>query len=219
MQKNKFNSLAEATSSRMAIILKRLMKISMSSAFSIMSDKVFKKVAITCLLGILLLGFCQLVRKISFKKCSINLSINLFKASGYMEISLDQCEQVEANKALVDWSELRVKKLNKTFRGLTGNMSVNIDMGNDFLLGLNTYVKQGGEYRLSPFKMPPRPLCEVVEADVSYYNEIAAESNLPLPFSCPIKKVYFYFFQHSFNFINIILFLRDFINFVLIFHL
>lgn len=146
---------------------------------------------IPCIFGVFLLHFSSFV--------SLNLKIfnplsnffNLIKGLGYVELNLDYCEQVESDKEnCVDWSDLRVKKLNKTFRGIVGTTIFNVEFGNEFFLSGTAYVKQGGEYRMMPFKLPEIPFCDIVRDDFYYYDAIAAQSDLPQPFSCPMPKVF-----------------------------
>lgn len=115
-----------------------------------------------------------------------------------MEITLQHCEQLEAEKeSFADFSDLRIRKLNRTLRGLTGNVNANVELGNDYLLSATGYIKQGGEYRKLPYKMPEKRFCEIIEQYNNYYEEIAADSNLPVPFSCPLPEVFEFTFSSN----------------------
>lgn len=57
-------------------------------------------------------------------------------------------------------------------------------MENSVLCHVTAYKKQGGEYRLMPYKIK-KPLCEFLEEDKYFYDDFCANSTMINPFPCP----------------------------------
>ena len=51
------------------------------------------------------------------------------------------------------------------------------------------YLKQGGEYRELPYKLPKKPICDFVNEDSFFIPKTVNVSDITLPFSCPMKVV------------------------------
>ena len=96
----------------------------------------------------------------------------------------------------MDWEGVKVKKINKT-RSIIGEVIFYQAVGNEIILDGNAYVKQGGEYRLMPFKQPKKPLCEFFQDDDYVYPKLAEASDFPLDIkaNCPLKAVNFVMFE------------------------
>lgn len=63
--------------------------------------------------------------------------------SAYWDVILDHCDVLEQNKQFLDWSGLKVRKINKTTRALSGSAVTVKELGDDtFFEGL-IYRKMG----------------------------------------------------------------------------
>lgn len=115
---------------------------------------------------------------------TILLSLGIFlKVSAYLDIEILKVEQLSDNK-YVDYSGLYVKKVNKT-KKLFGNTTYHIDLDNTFFIGATVYMKQGGEYRLMPFKLKKKEICDFYNEDKFFYDEMCKFSDWEIPFKCP----------------------------------
>lgn len=104
----------------------------------------------------------------------------------FIEIILDRCVQLEGDREnFIDASNLKVKKLNRTTRGIVGNLTFHVPLDNSYLAEATVYKKQGGEYRLMPFRYPPTGLCTAVNTDKVWYPDFVKVSDLPYPMPCP----------------------------------
>jgi hypothetical protein len=63
-------------------------------------------------------------------------------------------------------TNIKVKKIPGTkSRGLFGPVFVHGPVDNTFEVMIKIYIKQGGEYRLSPYKVPEHPICDAYNND------------------------------------------------------
>lgn len=93
----------------------------------------------------------------------------------------------------MDFSNFKVRKVDGV-RKIVAIMTINSELGNNFVLEVVFYKKQGGEYRKMPFKFLPKPFCDLVSGteEMSFYEEVLDASDLPRkPNFCPIPKVTF----------------------------
>ena len=51
------------------------------------------------------------------------------------------------------------------------------------------YLKQGGEYRLLPFKLPKKALCDFVNEDIYFLPKAVNVTDITFPVSCPLETV------------------------------
>lgn len=53
------------------------------------------------------------------------------------------------------------------------------------------FVKQGGEYRLMPYRITPNPLCKFCAEDKYVYPDLAKGSDFPedIESECPLQPV------------------------------
>lgn len=102
---------------------------------------------------------------------------------------MQHCEQLEGAQEFVDATAIKVKKLNKTTRGFYGQVVVKVPIDEKYDLEANAFVKQGGEYRLMPFKLRRTNLCKAAKDDIYFYPDFAVAANFPLPFECPLPAV------------------------------
>lgn len=89
----------------------------------------------------------------------------------------------------MDWTNLKVKKLNKTTRGLVGNVTVHKPLDKSYLVEIAFFLKQGGEYRKSPYKLAKRSIYDFLKDDEYFYPDMAKVSNFPYPAVDPFPKV------------------------------
>lgn len=106
-----------------------------------------------------------------------------------MDIELKLVEQLN-DRTYIDYSSLKVRKVNKT-RMIIGNTTYNIPLDDTFLSSVAVYVKQGNQYRLMPFKIPKKPNSKFYNDDKMYYPDLAAVSDMPIPYPNPFPVVCF----------------------------
>lgn len=85
---------------------------------------------------------------------------------------------------------MKVRKVNGT-RKLFGYVVYHIPVGNDFDAEGFAYIKQGGEYRRLPFKVPKKKFCDFFFQELYFYPEFRKVSDFPPPDYkyCPLANV------------------------------
>jgi hypothetical protein len=107
----------------------------------------------------------------------------------YIDVDLRDMRQT-LGKEVVDMSSLKVKKLNKTTRGIVGNFIIKAtDVGNSMQVATQFWKKQGGEYRKLPYKLPSKNLCDFFNEDIYFIPEILKVSNVLSPLPSPVPSV------------------------------
>lgn len=107
-----------------------------------------------------------------------------------MEVELQRVEQIAIDKDdCIDWTNFKVRKVNKTARGLFGTAMHNIAIDNTYKAEVLISVKQGGEYRSMPYRLPKKGFCDFIEGETYFYPDIAKVSDFPKPLNCPMRKV------------------------------
>ena len=82
----------------------------------------------------------------------ISIRTNFYhKVSAYMEVDIANVEQLN-ELTYFDFTKVYVRKVNK-IRKIFGNATYKIPLDNTFLCEILVYKKQGGEYRLLPYKI------------------------------------------------------------------
>jgi hypothetical protein len=95
-----------------------------------------------------------------------------------------------SGEAFVDFTNLKVKKIPGTkSRGLFGSVIVHGDIDNTFKIMCKFYIKQGGEYRLMPYKFPPQAVLDTFNNDKYFAPDFIKVSNFTQPLSSPVPKV------------------------------
>lgn len=100
-----------------------------------------------------------------------------------MDIEIIKIEQLD-EPTYVDYTQLHVKKVNKT-RKLFGNTTYHIALDNTYTCEALVYMKQGGEYRLMPYKLKKKAICDFYTEDTMFYAEMCQYSTWKVPFECP----------------------------------
>lgn len=141
---------------------------------------------VTSLSFLCLLGAFFSVNILKLKKWKkINLAFS--KAFGFMDLELQRFEQLNGTD-FSDWSQLKVRRVNKD-RKFVGNITVHTALLNFYEMEFQFYKKQGGGYRLLPYRIPKKAFCDTFRDDVYFYPELVAASDFEMPPPCPIKKV------------------------------
>jgi Protein of unknown function (DUF1091) len=65
-----------------------------------------------------------------------------------------------------------------------GNYTVLKPLTNDIDVNIFAYKKQGGEYRLMPYKIHKRT-CDLFQQDIYFYEDMCKYSTHPYPYPCP----------------------------------
>lgn len=104
-----------------------------------------------------------------------------------MDIEVQRLEQLNGTN-WADWSNLKTRRVDKD-RKLFGNITIHTDIDNSYLIEFRTYKKQGGEYRLLPYRLPKKKFCDAIRDDDVVYPDLAAVSDFEMPAPCPYKKV------------------------------
>lgn len=99
----------------------------------------------------------------------IILLINLVVS--YFDVQIDRFEVLFQNTSFFDWSGLKVRKIQK-IRSIVGEIDFFVPIGNDIMFSGLAYKKQGGEYRLMPYKVQPTPFCDFIKKDGLLQNSI-----------------------------------------------
>jgi hypothetical protein len=96
-----------------------------------------------------------------------------------------------SNTTYLDYTKLKIRKINKT-RMIVGEMTVNREIDNTFLGQASIYVKQGNEYRLMPYRLPPKGFCDTHNEDIYFFPQVVEASDWTLPLPCPPAIVLYY---------------------------
>lgn len=115
--------------------------------------------------------------------------IYFLKVLTYKEIEWRECKQTIFDPDYVDARDIKVKKMNRTTRGVFGNLISFVPLDDSYAIDINVFIKQGGQYKKIPFKPPTKTLCKFLMEDEYFYEELAAVSNYPFPFKCPLPIV------------------------------
>jgi hypothetical protein len=105
-----------------------------------------------------------------------------------LEVDLRQLEQMEGDK-LIDASDLKIVRINRTSRTIAGTIVYHVRLDNSYLMEGILYIKQGGEYRKLPYRMPPKGLCDFINEEKYIYPEVTKVSNMPEVMPCPMPVV------------------------------
>lgn len=117
---------------------------------------------------------------------------------GYVDLILDRTEQTSGDtKNFLDWTDVKVKKINKT-RMIIGKAIYQVPLDNSYLIDTSVYKMQGGDYKLTPFKLPLLGFCDSLKEEKYFVADLAKHSELPYPVPCPLPKVIKYLKRTTF---------------------
>jgi hypothetical protein len=119
--------------------------------------------------------------------------ISLLLQLAYVDLEITSLEMTQGDPNFIDASNFKVRKtiVNGTkTRSLSGPLIINQPLDQTYLMEVNMYKKQGGEYRLMPYKLPMRTFCDFLNTDVSFIPAWMENSNMTRPVGCSIPKVF-----------------------------
>lgn len=61
----------------------------------------------------------------------------------YFDFIQDRVEVLYQNETFTNWKDLRFRKINKTTRALVGKIVFYVDFGNQIMIEMKSYKKQG----------------------------------------------------------------------------
>lgn len=111
------------------------------------------------------------------------------QTSAYLDVDLRNCEHTEGDYNIIDWRDLKVKKINRSTRGLVGKAIYHIPLDKSYLFEMIGSMKRGGEYQKLPYRIAPRELCVSAQEEIYVYPELVLASNFPSPVPCPFPNV------------------------------
>lgn len=129
------------------------------------------------------------------------------KFQSYVDLILDRFVQVSGDRQnFLDYSELKVRKINKTMK-LVGKTHYRVPLDNNIKLSTLLYINQGGEYRLTPYHLPKQGFCTLINTDQFFMKDLADNSEFPYPYPCPfpnVSKICLIRFNFNSYFFNIV---------------
>lgn len=105
-----------------------------------------------------------------------------------MDLEFQRSEQISSTDT-ADFTELKIKKLNKTVRGFRGTILQQITLDNSYEISGSFLIKQGGEYRKLPYNVPTKGFCDAINKNKMFADAVAENSDLELPMPCPAPPV------------------------------
>ncbi|CAO1398151.1 unnamed protein product [Diamesa serratosioi] len=102
------------------------------------------------------------------------------------ECILTHMKHMEGSK-FADYSNLRVRRTNRTNFLLTGNFTYFEDTGNNHQIQINILKKLGNKYQLTPYHMKKENYCDFV-ANHAIYEDLRKVSDIPREGVCPWPK-------------------------------
>ncbi|KAG5676538.1 hypothetical protein PVAND_006364 [Polypedilum vanderplanki] len=116
------------------------------------------------------------------------VSADVFKPKPYFELIMDRFETIFENKKYFEWN-IKIKKINKTTRGIFGFAYFHVPIGNDIKFEGKVLKKQGGEYRYLPYGVKPEPICDLFANDKYIYPDMSKNSDMPADIknNCPMQ--------------------------------
>ncbi|XP_050332099.1 uncharacterized protein LOC126760484 [Bactrocera neohumeralis] len=95
----------------------------------------------------------------------------------------------EYDDSWVVWDTLRLKKKTRTELGLTGDVNIKQNLGNEQQVSLQIYKYDRENKRRGPIVFQTqKPFCKLAESLKSTYDGMVKASNLPEKFECPFPK-------------------------------
>jgi hypothetical protein len=122
-----------------------------------------------------------------FALVDFSICLMLFQTSAYLEIEVQTIEQLSDTK-LIDYTGLKVRKSGGR-RRIEGKGHIITEIDNTFIAKIVAYKKQGGGYRIMPYKLPEKAFCDFHSDDEFFYPEFAKYTDFTDPLTCPLPKV------------------------------
>ncbi|CAO1407339.1 unnamed protein product [Diamesa hyperborea] len=86
-----------------------------------------------------------------------------------------------------DFSNLRVRRVNRTSFLMVGNLTFFEDVGNEHQIESKILKKSGNQYQLTPYRLKKENYCDFVR-DHASYKDLRKVSNIPEEGVCPWPK-------------------------------
>jgi Protein of unknown function (DUF1091) len=99
-----------------------------------------------------------------------------------MEIILDRVE-CSGLPNFIECSDLKVKRVQRE-RLIFGNSTLFVPLDNSYKADVTAYVKQGGEYRLMPYKIR-KAACDGLKEDIYFWDDMCKNSTHHKDRPCP----------------------------------
>ncbi|XP_004536493.1 uncharacterized protein LOC101449020 [Ceratitis capitata] len=95
----------------------------------------------------------------------------------------------EYDDSWISWDTLRLKKISRSELGMTGDVELKQNLGNEQRVSLQIYKYDRESKRRGPIVFQiEKPFCNLVESLKSTYDGMVKSSNLPEEFTCPFPK-------------------------------
>jgi hypothetical protein len=107
-------------------------------------------------------------------------------------VEVQRIEVTVGDSSFIDISQMKIRK--NVVNGIrtksaNGPFIINTPIDITYLHEVRTYKKQGGQYRLMPFKLPIVPFCEFLNKDVTFIPAWLESTNMTRPVPCPVPQV------------------------------
>lgn len=107
----------------------------------------------------------------------------------YYEVIMNDAKPINVNDTkFINFNDLRLRKINKTHHNVNGDVNILHDIGNDFQLQVQQFVKTGEGYQPTAMHFGPFKACDFVQKEKLFVPAILEASNFPQNGSCPLKK-------------------------------
>jgi hypothetical protein len=94
------------------------------------------------------------------------------------------------NKSVINFTELKLRKFNRTTQIWTGPYEAYIDIDNSVTISISGFKRTGNEWHVLPFRVPPTPYCDYAKTEQFYFDVFIQHSDLPSKDHCPaVPKV------------------------------
>jgi len=101
----------------------------------------------------------------------------------YFDLAIDYMEPVFKNDSkFANVDKLKVKRVNKTHHMIFGEITLFTDLtvdNPDYDFQIHVYHKAGNDYKLMPYKVRPKPVCEYYDNDSVFTPNVVESSDLP----------------------------------------
>lgn len=111
-------------------------------------------------------------------------------------MSLERAEQLSGDTNFIDWTTMKVTKVNRT-RLLVGKPIYHVPLDDSYFMEGSLYKNQGGQYRLTPFKVMRVGFCTLMSNEKFFVKDLSKSSELPYPVPCPLPSVGLFLFVYK----------------------
>ncbi|XP_036338509.1 uncharacterized protein LOC118748241 [Rhagoletis pomonella] len=128
--------------------------------------------------------------RLAFVYSIVLILLHLQDAHAGRNIELNSFQPMsDYDDSWVSWDTIRLKKISRTEMGVTGDVELKQNIGNEQLVSMQVYKYDRENKRRGPMVFQiEKPYCQLVESLMNTYNGMVKKSNLPDPFQCPFPK-------------------------------